>query len=245
MIKRLFYLPAFLFLIQHASVAQGDYHFGFQASPSFSWMTTDNQKINGNGSLLGLKLGVLVERRFSDNYAFTTGIGLQFNTGGKLLFDQPGNFWSNSAADATIPYTSKDTFQMGTELKYNLRYFEIPLGLRMRTQEFGFFRYYVEPAFYLGFRTDAKGTIRNSPRFDQEKISISNDVSVFNIAWGIGGGVEYTVANNTAIIAGLYYQQGFAGVQKDGNTIYTTAGAKPDASRATINAITIRLGVMF
>ena len=34
---------------------------GFQLSPSFSWMSTDDNLINGNGLNLGLKLGMVGE----------------------------------------------------------------------------------------------------------------------------------------------------------------------------------------
>ena len=245
MLKKTLYTLILALLIVKTAAAQGDYHFGFQLSPSFSWLSTDNQKINGNGSVLGLKLGLIIERRFSDNYAFTTGFGFHFNSGGKLLYDQPGNFWKNSAADAVIPYTANDTFQTNTELKYNLHFVEIPFGLKMRTQEFGMFRYFAEPMLILGLRYNAKGSIRNSPKFDQEQISIANDVGAINLAWSIGGGLEYTIANNTTLVGGLYYQQGFVDIQKNGNTIFTAAGAKADASKATIQAITLKIGVMF
>ena len=226
-------------------IAQADYHFGFQASPSFSWLTNDNPKINGNGSLLGLKLGLIVEKRFSDNYSLMTGVAFHFNSGGKLIYDLPGNYWGNSAANATIPYRSNDTFQIGTELKYNLKYIEIPIGLKMRTQEFGPIRYFAEPALYFDFRADAKGTITGSPHFDQEKINISNDVGFLNISWALGIGVEYTIATNTTLIGGIYFQQGLIDIQKDSNKEYTSSGAKADASKAVINAITFKCGIMF
>jgi len=252
MFRKIIPILVIAFTAANTISAQGDYHFGVQASPTFSWMTNDNLKINGNGSLLGLKLGLIVEKRYSDNIAVSTGIAFHFNAGGKMLYDQAGNFWKNSIPNATIPYTAQDTFQAGTELTYSIRYIEIPFGLRLRTQEFGLFRYYVEPQLMFDFRSNAKGTIRNSTQYDQDKIDITPDVNWFSMAWGLGGGIEYLIANNTTLIAGIYYQQGFINVQSSGNTLFVpstttpiTTVAKADNSSSTVNAITIRLGVLF
>jgi hypothetical protein len=55
-----------------------DVRFGLQVSPTFSWMGANTNRINSSGTNLGLKLGMLGEFYFRENYAFSTGIGFGF-----------------------------------------------------------------------------------------------------------------------------------------------------------------------
>ena len=63
------------------SVSAQEFRFGFQLSPTFTWLNTDDNSINGNGTNLGLKLAMMGEKYFggSENYAFKFGIGFAFN----------------------------------------------------------------------------------------------------------------------------------------------------------------------
>ena len=52
----------FFWSFQQFGLAQeGDLRFGFQLSPSFSWMNTNDTRINRSGTNLGMKLGMLAE----------------------------------------------------------------------------------------------------------------------------------------------------------------------------------------
>ncbi|MBL7814119.1 MAG: outer membrane beta-barrel protein [Saprospiraceae bacterium] len=234
------------------SMAQ-DLHFGFQASPSWSWMGTDNTKINGAGSALGLKLGLIAENRFSEAYSISTGIGFHFNSGGSLVFDLPGQLWKNSWSEFDVSPKVSDTFPKETRLRYSLTFVEIPLGLKMRTPEQGnHIRYFAEPMIALGFRTKAQGAISGATPVvqPQEKINIKADVNGLNLSWGAGVGGEFIVQNNTAIVAGLYFQSGFTDMTgNSGNTLFDSSSGslvvKPDKSKGTLKSLTVRLGVMF
>ncbi|MEY4936747.1 MAG: hypothetical protein RIS64_3106 [Bacteroidota bacterium] len=225
-----------------------DWHFGFQLSPTFSWMSSDSKFVQSVGSPVGLKLGILAEKRFADNYAVTTGIGFHFNTGGGLRHDASGTFWTNSYSDFNPQPTPTDTFLPNTLLKYNLQFLEIPVGLRMRTQEFGYLRYFMEPLLTLGIRTQARGSIVGSGKFDQEKINIKEAVNAINLSWGFGAGAEYTISQNTVIVAGLYYNRGFTDMTSDSDSkVKRVSGGTSIAedSKSVVSNVTIRLGVMF
>jgi Outer membrane protein beta-barrel domain len=239
-------MPTFKPVAPPASIQ--DWHFGFQLSPTFSWMSSDSKFAQSVGTPLGLKLGILAEKRFADNYALTTGIGFQFNTGGGLRHDYSGTFWTDSYSDFNPQPTASDTFLPGTLLKYNLQFLEIPVGLRMRTQEFGYIRYFMEPLLTLGIRTQARGSIVGSTKFDQEKINIKEAVNAINFSWGFGAGAEYTISQNTVIVGGLYYNRGFVDMTSDSDSkISRVSGGTRIAedSKSVVSNITIRLGVMF
>ena len=233
------------------STAQ-DIHFGIQASPSFSWMTTTSNKISGSGSATGLKLAMIVENRFSQAYSFSTGIGFHFNAGGRLLMDSPSKYWTESYDQFDIaPNVKPDEalFPSETKFRYSVTYVEVPFGLKMRTPENGTHtRYFAEPNLILGFKSGAKGDIIGSNALDQERINITKEVGFFNLSWGIGGGLEYIISNNTALVGGLYYQRGFTDVTSDNGTLYAADGktvANSEKSKGTISSLTFRIGVMF
>lgn len=233
------------------SVAQ-DLHFGIQASPSWSWMGTDNTKITGSGSALGLKLGLVVENRFSEAYSVSSGIGFHFNSGGSLRFGLPGQLWKNSWSEFDISPKSSDTFAVDTKLRYSLTFVEIPIGLKMRTPEQGnHIRYFAEPLISFGFRTKASGDISSAGTVSaQEKINIKGDVNGLNMSWGAGIGGEYIIQNNTAIVFGLYFQSGFTDMTgNSGSTLFDSSSGttvnKSEKSKGTVKSLTIRAGVMF
>lgn len=223
--------------------AQNEIRFGFQFSPTFSWLQADAKRINKTGGIiLGAKLGAVGEYYFRENYSIASGIGFAFNHSGRLKYQDSGAYWVNS--DLSVP--GLDTLDAGSTLKFNLQYVEIPVSLKLRSGYFGTYRIYAElPMLYLGFRTQAKGSISGNS-IDTEKELIKDDVSFFNLSWGLGGGIEYELGSKTALVAGLYYQQGFTDVTKnDGFTIDSTGLIKKENSKGTIGAFIIRLGVMF
>lgn len=238
---------AFAVLLLSALVVSGqnDIQFGFQLSPTFSWMNTDNNRVNSNGSNLGLKLGMIGEYFFRDNYSLSTGIGFHFNAGGALFYEESVDslsIWS----EAGLP--GDNQYEGGTSFRYNLQYVEIPIGLKLRTREFGYVRYFVEPHVAFGFRTQARGSVENDGAVDpDERFNIETGVNLLNLYWGIGGGLEYSISESTALVGGIAFQSGFADVTKDKGTSIT-ANNRVDAeedSKGKISSIVIRLGIMF
>jgi Outer membrane protein beta-barrel domain len=242
---------AFLVCFATATMAQ-DLHFGFQLSPSWSWLSTDNTRINGVGSALGMKLSLVAEKRFSEAYSISTGIGFHFNSGGAVRADSTGKLWQNSWDNFDIkPQAPNNVFGKDSKLRYSISYLEIPIGLKMRTAETGnHIRYFAEPFLTMAFRTNAKGAVLGATSIpDQEKISIGKEVAWGMLSWGVGAGGEYIIANNTAVVVGLYFQNGFTDVTTDGSSVIfdstVAGGQRPDNSKGVIKSITLRLGVMF
>ncbi len=231
-----------IFLPQNMA-AQQDLRFGIQLSPiSFSWLSSDQNAVLSNGTLWETKLGILGEKRFSDNYSIAFGINWNFNSGGKLQFQDSAKIWTKTT------YQGANTFNAAqAKVKMNLRYLEIPIGLHLRTQEFGRMRYYGEPSIFFGFRTKSSGQLTSTTLGTVDLESITNEIGGFNFAWGIGGGVEYSISNNTAFVVGLHYQAGIVDITNDESTSIKTIGgtSKFDNSSITLRGFTVRTAILF
>jgi hypothetical protein len=231
--KKIVAITAFFALLAGAATAQdGDLRLGFELSPTLSWMTTDETTINQNGTNLGMKLHARGEFFFRENYAFVTGFGFSFNTGGRLRHDEFTDAWQRS----DIPNGVITPFPAGTDLRYKLQYVEIPFGLKLRTNEIGYIRYYAEiPTFSIGFRSQSRGTIEYQS-LKEEKIDIKKEVIPLSFSLGAGAGIEYSISEGTSFNVGLAYQRVITDVTKNYDNV---------DSSAKINAMILRLAIMF
>ena len=149
-IALIFCFSAFLLSGMLAQESHGA-RFGFQASPTWSWLRTNDKKIEGLNSNWGTKLGVMGEFYFANNYALTTGLGFAFNHGGFLQngYNQ-GVYWPKS----DLSSVNLDTLPLNAKLHYRVTYVEIPFGFKMRggSNEDSRIKFYAEaPVFTLGF----------------------------------------------------------------------------------------------
>ena len=244
-----YFIFCFLTCLFYTANAQEDLRFGFQMSPSFSWMGSTAYHVTTSGTNLGLKLGLLGEYYFREEYAFAGGIGFHFNAGGTITHENVGFYWRDTDVPSSILNDSL-AFNAGTKFKYSIQYLEIPFGLKMRTREFGYVRYYFQPEITMGFKTQARGTISGVGIDDgNEKYDIRKEVNGVNLSWGLGGGIEYTISEGTNLIAGIAYQRGFADVTDDKRGQYYDSRdenlLKSEDTKAVLSSITIRLGIMF
>lgn len=212
----------------------GGFQFGFHVSPTFTWLTNnaDGNAIERDGSNFAFKIGADGEYYFRENYALKFGLAMTFNQGGDLKFNDIG------ATPVRLFADSQEEILVANEssVNFNYQYLEIPFGLKMRTNEMGFMRYFAEiPILTLGFNTGARGQVE-----DGDDFRIGKDTGLMQISWGLGAGAEYSVSETTSIVAGVYFQSGFI------NTYYGKSGLESiDDTKTSTNAVEIRIGVLF
>lgn len=245
--KKIVIVAAFFTFLCTALIGQSDFRFGIQFSPTITWMNSADNIVNSNGTAFGgPKLGMIMEKYFRENYAITFGLGFAFNQGGVLKHDFGGDLWANSTLSNTVYHTLPD----GVNLRYSLQYVEIPVGLKMKTQEYGYIRYFAEVPLTLGILTQAQGAVEGT-NMNTDKENIREDVNLFAISWGLGGGIEYSIGPNTSLVGGLYYQNYVTDVTKnDGKRrgVGDDPNAEPtfnENSKSLIKGLTIRMGVIF
>lgn len=192
------------------------FNFGLYGAPGVSWLKSDTKGIDGDGLRLNFAYGLMIDIILADNYALSTGVEPSY-TGGKLS-------WKNG-----------DTTHFAT---YKLQYFDIPLTLKMQTNEVNYMTFYGRFGGSLGTRTKAIGDFTskydsNSKTIIIEDENINRDINLFRISFIIGAGMEYSLGGNTRAIVGLNYKNGLTDTFK-GKDI-----------KAKNNTIAVTLGIIF
>jgi hypothetical protein len=125
----------------------------------------------------------------------------------------------------------------GDEMIYNLRYLNVPLGVRLQTNQVGYLTYFTDMGFDI--RMLLKSTVdlpisSDGPITDE---NAKNEVYGMNAGWHFTFGVEYELGIEISIIAGLGYDQDFFDVTKDLQN-------QPE-DRSGLRMVRFRLGVKF
>jgi opacity protein-like surface antigen len=248
--KFLFPCVLFALLLGATSLqAQGDreksLRFGIHLSPSFSTLKSSDKLIESSGTNLGLKLGIVGEKFFTSNYAVSSGIGFSFNHGGTIQngFNR-GSFWTKSELSSP----SLDTLPKNAKLHYRLSFVEVPVALKLvgGSGTDNPMRYYVEPSLSFSFLTNALGDIKGTQNQNSDDETIRDDVNGLSLAWGLGGGIEYEIAEHLTLFSGLQYQRSFTDITDDAAEVELASGSwRKDKSKGTMGVISIKIGVFF
>jgi len=187
--EKIFVLFVFLCLMVDSSEAQSEKgnRFSFLMSPQLSWVKSDHNAVTSNGNIFGFDFGILYDRFFDKNYAFTTGVVIN-SGGGKLTYRD------------TVPANIGGEIVDIVDLDYKLKYLEIPVGLKLMTNDFRRTRYYGEMGLYMAFNIKAR---------DGNGKALGEEVKLFDSGYHLGGGMEYSLGGSTFLMFGIRYSAGF------------------------------------
>lgn len=216
-----------LLFVSASSMARADQKvsIGLMANPLVSWLRIDNGDIERNKAKFGVEYGVLTDINFTENYSLSTGLSVMLQ-GGTMTYG--------------YPLDPNDT--LDTRVKMSLHYINLPLYLKLKTNEMGYITYYGEFGILNQFRIKgaADAERAGTDKFD-ETVNITkkdNELGIrsqlYNMSLHIGAGIEYSVGTRTKIQAGLFYNNGFVNVIKD-----------KDDDKIFINNIGLRAAVIF
>jgi Outer membrane protein beta-barrel domain len=206
--------------------------FGFKVAPSLAWLKPDVKNFDSNGSKIGFIYGIIMDYNFAKNYAFGTGLEVSYR-GGKLKYNYPF-----SSGNTVHTYSGEDT--------YNIKYIELPLTIKMKTNEIGYMTYYGQFGFQPGFKISAKEDFtqtKTTPSGPDEVTGDSDanaDVASVNISILFGVGLEYRISGNTSILVGLQFTNGFTDILTGTNHQDTSTELK-----AISNYFSLNVGVFF
>lgn len=230
--------------------------FGAYLAPTISWMRPTASKsddgnfsVSSNGSKVGFMYGLMAEYFFAPNYGLVTGLQIN-STGGKM-----------NATNITPAAATMANQVLKADFDYQLQYLEIPLALKLKTDNINRFKFFGQLGITAGINigkkasytvsyTDASGAVK--PDATGDKIKITGDLGAIApvlFEMNIGAGAEYPLSNKLTAYFGLFFNNGFApdatAPQKyDSDKLgYGKASFKDGNTR--LNNFALRLGLFF
>ena len=204
------------------------YTFGFKVAPAIGWVHTDTKGYDG-GSSMSFSWGFASEFNFTENHCIATGINFQFNNG-------------------TITYPDLRNIDGTDELvsvnrKLRVKYLQIPLTLKMRTEEKNNMSFFGQFGLGTGFRFRADGKDEYSSPSGAtvtESNNIDGDVAFMRESLIVGLGMEYRISSGNMVSVGLTLDNGFTDILSGSN--------KADPSlepKGTSSLVELSLGILF
>jgi len=230
--------------------------------PNVSWLKPDDKNLTAGDNKLNFGFGVSIDKMFTDNYAIGTGFNL-INTGGQLSY-----FDERITDDGQRTIASMNR-------TYMLKYAEVPITLKLRTNEIGYITYWAQVGVGLGVNIKSKsddvidykklenGTNPDSLRWTDatmiadesiEDEDIGRDISIFRSSLIIAGGIEYNLSGDASIVAGVCLNNAFSNVLKGKGVV--ASNNEPDFSavdntpkvfdmKGISNCVSLQIGILF
>jgi hypothetical protein len=214
------YIFIVILLLLSGGLYSQKFTFSVVLDPQIAWLRTELDNVVNDGAVFGINGGLVFDRYFAENYAFSTGISL-WQTGGKLLFKE-GTVIRFRSGDETLPPNSSMT--------YRLQYLTIPFSLKLTSNEIGYVSFFA----HIGVNNHISiGKSASVPSMDINKVGIPEEINIYSMSYFFGGGCEYSLGGNTSLLGGLYFTSGFWDITSS------------DEYRATLNSLSLRVGVRF
>lgn len=227
-----------------SSFAQADFQLGLSLSPNFSWFKAQSTSVESDGLKFGFNYGIIGDFNIAENYSLSTGIMLA-SLGGELEYADIQDISSTTTPSLIGGRTTSDI---------TLKYIEIPLTLKLKTNEIGYLTYYGQFGLGLGINYDATAdTDFNYPGSNgaqsQEEVDFADEVNILRASLIVGLGAEYNLTGNTSLVFGFTFNNGFTNVltedaydeDNNGNGI----GNRSEDFKAINNYLLLNIGVLF
>lgn len=241
-----------------AGFAQSNFQLGLKVSPNLNWIKPNSDLLERDGLSFGFNFGLMGDFNFAENYSFSTGIGLA-NVGGKFIKPDIQTFSDNNG-NQVVGFGS-------TTADLQLKYIEVPLTLKLKTNEIGYLKYYAQVGFGLAFNYDASAdeefkytTLNNNAgaTLSNEDVDYADEINALRASLILGFGAEYNLTGNTSLVVGLTFNNGFTNVfsedtyHADNNGNATTFAADGSSEnrrnqngKAVNNYVLLNIGVLF
>lgn len=254
-----------IFIVAYFSVfsQSSKWKIGLRFDPNITWYKPENGIIN-TGAKMRFGFGLAVDKMFTDNYAIGTGFNV-VRIGGGLKYLQES---SAKAAGISDP---ADTlmFIVDKSRTYDIQFFEIPLTLKLRTNEIGYITYWAQMGLGLGVRIKASADDKNDAVMkkvsddyvddditrdsEMNDLDIKNHINALRIGFIVAGGIEYNLSGTTSLVAGVGYNNGLnnvlksEAVTKEGSGAPDIADGSPQkfSMKAVSRVFSFNFGILF
>ncbi len=203
---------------------------GITASPAISWFKGADKNVDGGKVRMGLEYGLLLDinlSKKSQNYVLETGLtGVLI--GGNAVYD-------------TLVYPSDTVFgyRNGVDARFKMQYVNIPISLKLKTNEIGYITYYGQlgfvPGFKVGARVDSEALGYENEKLDKDNATVFT-APLFALGLSVGGGIEYALNDRTALLVGINFVNNFT----NGIKVKTE-----DKDKQAFKYVLLRAGILF
>ncbi|MFT4544676.1 MAG: hypothetical protein ACI9UR_001373 [Bacteroidia bacterium] len=242
------------------------FKIGFNLTPAVDFFQLNTEGVELDKAKMKFGYGMMCEYAFTNNYAFAFGLEHKM-AGASLGFD----------ADTDTRYfdqSDKTEYQLLTR-KHRYDYVNIPLTLKLMTNEIGYFTYFGQFGVDLSvlvsskakdFRravmdsTDAMGVFVSEEFSDAAEtdnfLGRYNSTMFVNVKLRIGAGFEWNFSGNTSLVVSVSYHNGFIDLMKDSNVdkvkndegLYTydeNRVQQPFELSANLHHVALNVGILF
>lgn len=122
----------------------------------------------------------------------------------------------------------------GQSVVYKIQYLSVPLGLKLQTNQIGYITFFtdlgIDPKIVIGGKADI-------PSKSIENESAMEELRTFNMSYHFAAGMEYGLGGNTALVAGLRFDNNFFDITRE--------RSEQPVDKITHKMISLRLGINF
>lgn len=219
------------------------FHFGLKVSPDLSWLAPSDKTFTDNGSRLGFGYGLITEFGFSKNYAFSTGLEV-LNAGGKLTMPDSTFF---PKLNTEVSPNRTDSFLLHNRT-YRLRYVNVPLLLKLKTNQIASMTYFGQFGFDVSFKWRALADDDVSLKGTESTLNdvdISKDINFIRLALNVGLGAEYNLSGATSMVFSINYNNGFTNALRKDSKMLLDKHKSALQQNAVFNYVSLTVGVLF
>lgn len=239
--KKIILILPFLALLTFNSSAQDirKFRFGLLFSNAILFPASDNVAIKSKPSY-DFDYGLSIDYFFTENYALSTGLYMDHpiyarNNGIANFADSTflaNSFWVDKKVNAKTIENNEKISSM------NINF---PISFKLKTNEIGYFKYFGDVGILNSFRIQSRYSLDETDlqkvRFGKKNIELNEidySTKLYNFSLKVGGGIEWTISDNTALMVGLYFYNGFIDYIEDG-----------DGKSTYIRKLSLRTGILF
>jgi hypothetical protein len=193
------------------------FRMGLNVSPSVDWFQTTTAGLDLEAVRVKFGAGLTGEYAFGNNYALTFGLEYK-GAGGALAFQ---NAYYLSKEDLNVPFELKTR-------NYRYDYVNIPITMKLMTNEIGYFTYFAQVGVDLSILASAKGYDKGNlvsldslgfpaaftPK-DRDYRDIYSSSSFGQVRLRVGIGAEWNFSGNTSLVFSVTYHHGFIDMLRD------------------------------
>lgn len=183
------------------------FKFGLFAAPSINWLNVKSNSVDSRGTTLNVNYGLFADFALNGNQRYFVSSGLQVTSlGGRY-------FYKGAFADNGSVYASNNEVELVT------RYIEVPLAIKMRSNEIGYSIIGGYAGIGTGFRvngyqnrtvtyTGATGEVSK----DFNKENVQDDLNPMRFALIFGIELERKITKNTYFTMGATFNNGLSNI---------------------------------